>query len=172
MQGNLLSGRNLQCIGSCAVTTCGLTFLPHTTTSSPPRCCILIYTTRPQPLHRTPVIYCLFHLSIPEAFLGVMVCALLFMPIFLGLSALFLLGFPGHLVNRACHFQSPALFFLLFLLLFRIRASCLNRYTNRELSPQAPPPMWRMMYGDLLKYRFLDCIDEHACCVQIMGPLE
>ncbi|KAI4817965.1 hypothetical protein KUCAC02_011334, partial [Chaenocephalus aceratus] len=25
---------------------------------------------RPQPLHLTPVIYCLFHLTIPEAFWG------------------------------------------------------------------------------------------------------
>ena len=48
----------------------GLTILPHTTTSSPPFCCILIYTTRPQPLHPTPVIYCLFHLAIPQAFWG------------------------------------------------------------------------------------------------------
>ena len=38
--------------------------------SPPPFCCILKDTTRPQPLHLTPVIYCLFHLTIPEAFWG------------------------------------------------------------------------------------------------------
>ena len=55
---------------------CGPTILPHTTSSSPPSCRILIYTTRPQPLHLTPVIYCLFHLAIPEAFWGAAAAAL------------------------------------------------------------------------------------------------
>lgn len=42
----------------------------YTTTSSPPLRCILIYPTRPEPLHPTPVIYCLFHLGTLKAFGG------------------------------------------------------------------------------------------------------
>lgn len=94
---------------------------------------------------------------------GEPVLSLLFVPVFLALAALFLRGFSGHLVNRACHFPGPAPF-LCSLRLRRSRAhvgtSWTNRYSSRELIPEEYPALKGNDVSELLE--FLEYILQHT----------
>ena len=92
--------RRWKCVSSHPVRRCGITVLLlhldipiyHQPSASSSKCCDLLCVSRLCPLGSWS--------------------SVLVMPVFLTLSALFLLGFSAHLVTRACHFPQPVPFAL------------------------------------------------------------
>lgn len=126
---------------------CGLTFLPHTTSSSPPFCCILIYT-----------------LSLFTQLLWSTLC-------FISssrrpLSALFLWACSGHSVNRACHFLGPATF-LCSLSLSRCAGSGLMQgHPGRTGTVTGSSPLRSLLpeMDSCIRAWVLGYIDQHTWC--------
>lgn len=111
MRGNLLGGRNQQCISCRPATMCGLTFPPHRTSSSPPPYCILIYAPSPSecsPNSRDPLFVSSQH---PRGLLGSGLSTFQG-SIHLSLNTLSRRACNGDSVNTTCQLPDSATFSL------------------------------------------------------------
>lgn len=136
---------------------CGLTFLPHRTSSSPPPCCILIYAPPPSecsPNSRDPLFVSSQH---PRGLLGSGLSTF-HASIPLSLDAVFLQACSGDSVNTACPLPASATFSLTLTVhdqgsrMHGWRART-NMYISRELHDEEPLTQRGFMYTQLKSFR-------------------